>query len=281
MNAPPLDHSPLTTHPSLFTDIHCHLLPQIDDGPKDWEASVAMARLAVANGIRIIVATPHQLGRYEKNSAQQILQLTAEAQQRITDAGLPLTILPGADVRIQENLSELVQTSQVLTLANQNTYLLMELPHEQVLPIGRLIYQLQCLGVTCILSHPERNQRLQDNPAIVRPWVQQGCLLQVTAGSITGNFGRKAQQVSRWLLHQNLVHLVATDAHDVTRRPPEWRPAFIKICRYLGQRRAEKIFFENPEAVIESRPVHAPLPSSVPRTGFAAWFGSALATLRE
>ncbi len=235
--------SPLPPHPSplttqVFTDIHCHLLPQIDDGPKDWETSLAMARMAVANGIGTIVATPHQLGRYERNSAEQILQLTAEGQQRITQAGLPLTILPGADVRIKEDLPELVERGQVLTLG------------------------------------------LRQNPAILRPWVQQGCLIQVTAGSITGQFGRKAQQASRWLLNQNLVHLVATDAHDVTRRPPEWRQAFVKVCRYLGRTRAKKIFFDNPEAVVQGRPVDAPLPSSVPQTGFAAWFGSALATLR-
>jgi len=314
--------SPLPPHPSplttqVFTDIHCHLLPQIDDGPKDWETSLAMARMAVANGIGTIVATPHQLGRYERNSAEQILQLTAEGQQRITQAGLPLTILPGADVRIQEDLPELVERGHVLTLGGrrtriedrgssledgcrmqnenqgskiqhrtsnscdpQSSYLLMELPHEQILPIGPLIYQLQCQGVTSILSHPERNQHLRQNPAILRPWVQQGCLIQVTAGSITGQFGRKAQQASRWLLNQNLVHLVATDAHDVTRRPPEWRQAFVKVCRYLGRTRAKKIFFDNPEAVVQGRPVDAPLPSSVPQTGFAAWFGSALATLR-
>jgi len=272
-------HSPLTTH-QLFTDIHCHLLPQIDDGPKDWEGSLAMARLAVANGIGTIVATPHQLGRYEKNSAQQILEVTAEAQRRITEAGLPLTILPGADVRVREDMPELVQTCQVLTLANQNVYLLMELPHEQVLPMGQLIYELQGQGITCILSHPERNQRLQKNPAILRPWVQQGCLIQVTAGSITGQFGREAERVSRLLLQQNLVHLVATDAHDATNRPPQWRPAFDKVCRYLGLRRARKIFFDNPGAVVNGRPVDAPLPSSLPRIGFAAWFDSALATLR-
>src|SRR5438105_1970888 len=115
----PARPSPLTTQ--LFTDIHCHLLPQIDDGPKDWEASLAMARLAVANGIRTIVATPHQLGRYEKNSTDQILQLTAEAQQRVTQAGLSLTILPGGDVRIQEDLPELVERGQVLTLGGRRT----------------------------------------------------------------------------------------------------------------------------------------------------------------
>jgi protein-tyrosine phosphatase len=256
-------------------------LPQIDDGPKDWEASLAMARTAVANGVCTIVATPHQLGRYEKNSVEQILALASEAQQKITEAGLPLTILPGADVRIQEDLLELIQSGQVLTLANQNAYLLVELPHEQILPIGQLIYELQSQGIICILSHPERNRHLQENPEILRPWVQQGCLIQLTTGSVTGQFGREAERVSRLLLQQNLVHLVATDAHDATNRLPQWRPAFDKVCRHFGRQRAEMIFFKNPEAVVEGRPVHAPLPSSLPRTGFAAWVGSALATLRR
>jgi protein-tyrosine phosphatase len=317
---------PLTTHHSLpttylFTDIHCHLLPGIDDGAKDWEASLAMARLAAAEGVRTIVATPHQLGRYEKNTAEQILALTADAQHRMDEMGLPLTILPGADVRIQENLPELVESGQVLTLGNRricaedggsrmedclnpnlnsssldtrsstfdpqssifhprSSYLLLELPHEQILPIGRLIYELQSLRVASILSHPERNKGLQANPEILRPWVQQGCLIQVTAGSITGDFGPEARQVSRWLFRQNLVHLVASDAHDVQARPPGWRQAFAKIRAWEGQERATRVFFENPDAVVEGRPIDSPLPSSTSRTSFAGWFGSALAALR-
>jgi protein-tyrosine phosphatase len=264
----------------FFTDIHCHLLPGIDDGPEDWEASLAMARMAVAQGIRTIVATPHQLGSYEKNTAGQILHLTAEAQRRIHEASLPLTILPGADVRIQENLPELVESRQVLTLGDRNAYLLMELPHEQILPMGRLIYELQGRGVTGILSHPERNGYLQKNPEVLRPWVQQGCLVQVTAGSITGWFGRQAKQLSRWLFRENLVHLVATDAHDITRRPPEWRQAFDHVCRYSGRAQAKKVFLENPQAMVRGEAIQAPLPSSHRRGRFASWVGSALASLR-
>jgi tyrosine-protein phosphatase YwqE len=343
------------TFEMLFTDIHCHLLPEIDDGPKDWEASLAMARMAVANAIRMIVATPHQLGRYEGNTADRILSLTAEAQRRIHNAGLPLTLLPGADVRVQEDLPELVANGLVLTLGGNNMrmedggskiedpglrheeggrrnhkemrngecgvrnqytepaggsssipnsafstphspthhsslithhYLLMELPHEQILPMGRLLYRLHCQGVTGILSHPERNQDLQDNPELLRPWVQQGCLIQVTAGSITGEFGREAQRVSRWLFAENLVHLVATDAHDVSGRRPEWHNAFAKICQWESRSRAEVVFLRNPEAVVRGQQIDAPLPSSNPRTvharrrAFAGWFNAALATLR-
>src|SRR5205807_9258521 len=100
MKTSPGDHSPYAAH-SAFTDIHCHCCPGIDDGPESWEASLAIARMSVANGTRTIVATPHQLGNYEKNTAEQILNLSVESQRRVHDAGLPLTILPGADVRIQ------------------------------------------------------------------------------------------------------------------------------------------------------------------------------------
>jgi protein-tyrosine phosphatase len=281
-----------------------------------------MAQMAVAAGIGTIVATPHQLGRYEQNTAEQILSLTAEAQRRFQHAGLTLTVLPGADVRIQEDLPELVEQGRILTLANPKfqirnpkqipntksqtsteaqagvsefetsdfgfvsdfgfriSYLLMELPHEQVLPLGRLLYRLQSLGITAILSHPERNQHLQDNPEILRPWVQQGCLIQVTTGSITGAFGREAQRVSRWLFRENLVHLAATDAHNVTDRRPAWSEAHAKICQWEGRQRANDVFIRNPAAVVAGRPVEAPLPSSAPQTGFASWFNSALATLR-
>jgi len=116
-SGPTAHRPPLTTHP-VFTDIHCHLLPGIDDGPRDWKASLAMAQMAVAGGIGTILATPHQLGRYEQNTAEKILSLTAEAQRRFQDAGLPLTVLPGADVRIQEDLPELVQQGRILTLGN-------------------------------------------------------------------------------------------------------------------------------------------------------------------
>ena len=259
-----------------FTDLHCHLLPGIDDGPRNWQTTLAMARLAVAEGIRTIVATPHQLGRYEVNTREQILELTAEAQRRVKAIGLPLTILPGADVRIREDLPQLLESRKVLTLADRQVHLLIELPHDQILPLGRLIYQLHRQGIACILSHPERNKRLQQNPELLRPWVQQGCLVQVTSGSITGHFGPEARRISRWLFREDIVHLVATDAHDANRRAPLLRQAFARACRWAGAAQAERVFVKNARAVIYGEAVDAPLPISPPRGAIVSWWKAAL-----
>jgi protein-tyrosine phosphatase len=262
-------------HDLPFFDVHCHLLPGIDDGAKDWETSLAMARQAAAEGIGTIVATPHQLGRYEGNTREQILELTAEAQERIERAGLPLTILPGADVRIQENLPDLVRDGKVLTLADRRLHVLIELPHEHILPLGKLIHELRRQGIDCILSHPERNGQLQQNPELLRPWVQQGCLIQVTAGSITGHFGAEPRRLTRWLFGENMVHLVATDAHDPAHRPPLLRQAFKTVCRWAGLPQAELAFSRNPKAVVLGEAVAAPLPMS--RPGVGSWLKSGLA----
>jgi protein-tyrosine phosphatase len=251
-----------------FTDIHCHLLPGIDDGAKDWDVTLAMAHLAVADGIGTVVATPHQLGKYESVTAARIRQLAAEAQERIAAAGFPLTILPGADVRVHEQLPELVRQDAILTLADRQAHVLLELPHEQLLPLGGLIYRLQGQGIHCILSHPERNWELLRSPDQVRPLVQQGCLVQLTAGSITGHFGHQVQRISRRLLEEQLVHVVATDAHDARHRPPCLSKAYDLVCRWVGSEMAQKVFIDNTRAIAVGRPVEAPLPVSPPSRGF-------------
>jgi protein-tyrosine phosphatase len=255
-----------------FCDVHCHLLPGIDDGPKNWDETIALARQATTEGIRCIVATPHQLGQYENNMTEQILARTAEAQERIRQAGLPLTIFPGADVRVQEDLPRLVSERRVLTLADRGTHLLVELPHERVLPLGNLIHQLQCQGVNSILSHPERNEQLQRDLDQLRPWVQQGCLVQVTAGSITGDYGPEAREASRQLFRANMVHLVATDAHDAKRRPAFVGNAFRTVSRWVGLPQARKVFIENPHAVLHGQRIDVPLPVSSSGWDFAAWW---------
>jgi protein-tyrosine phosphatase len=239
------------------TDTHCHLLPGLDDGPKSWQITLAMARLAVAEGIQTVVATPHQLGRYESNTAKCIRAVAAEAQQRLDNAAIALTVLPGADVRVREDLPELVKRDEVLTLADNHKYLLLELPHNIIIPLESLLCRLRHVGIRCILSHPERHRPLMHKLDLVRSWVQQDCLIQLTSGSITGHFGPIVQRMSRRLLDAGLVHLVATDAHDMACRLPLVGEAYRRACRWIGEPAAEKLFVINPRAVVRGEAINA------------------------
>ncbi len=200
-----------------FTDIHCHLLPAIDDGAEHWDEALAMARLAADDGISTIITTPHQLGGYGHNRGDDIRQRVAELQQQLDLAGVRLNVLPGADVRIESGMIDRLRSGDVLTLGDHRRHVLLELPHELYLPLEPIIDELKRYGMVGILSHPERNQGILRCPEIVAPLVDHGCLMQITAGSICGTFGPACRQLSEWLLAEGLVHFVATDAHGAVR----------------------------------------------------------------
>ena len=199
--------------PEPFVDIHCHLLPSIDDGAKSWQESLAMAEMAVADGFATVVVTPHQLGSYAHNDGDTIRQRTGELQQQLDEHGIPLRVLPGADVRIDEPLLAGIRTGQVLTLADHRKHVLLELPHELYFPLDTVLSSLETAGVVGVLSHPERNQGLLKEPQEIARLAELGCLMQVTSSSLTGTFGPTCQQMAEWMFSQDLVHFLATDAH--------------------------------------------------------------------
>lgn len=252
-------------------DIHCHLLPGIDDGPKQWDLTLEMARMAVSEGIDTIIATPHQLGRYESNTGDIIRGLVLEAQRRLELAQIPLTVLPGADVRIRDDLPELVERREILTLGDRFTHLLIEIPPELSLSLGTLLDRLNRMGIVCILTHPERNHVASQNLEFVRRWVRLGGLVQVTMGSVTGRFGPLPRKVAKALLRKGLVHLFATDAHDASRRPPLVRDAYAAVSQIIGSEAAHDLFVRNPRAVAEGRPVSTFASSAPRRRTFADW----------
>ncbi len=175
-----------------FVDIHCHLLPAIDDGAASWDESLAMARMAVADGTGIIVATPHQLGAFSHNSAAAIRLAVEQLQSRLDAEQIPLRVLPGADVRIEADLVARLARDEVLSLGDNGHYVLLELPHEMYFPLDRLLAELSAAGYRGILSHPERNEGILADPEVLGPLVAQGCLLQITADSLQGVFARGA-----------------------------------------------------------------------------------------
>jgi protein-tyrosine phosphatase len=240
-----------------FVDIHCHLLPGIDDGAKDWDESLAMARLAVEDGTSTIVATPHQLGNFGHNRGDGVRRLVAELQLRLDAASIPLAVLPGADVRIEPDMVERLVRGDVLTLGDHRRHVLLELPHELYLPLEPLLEQLSRRKIVGILSHPERNQGILRQPDVLAPLVESGCLLQITAGSLCGTMGPECQQFSEWLLAEGLVHFVATDAHGPRSRRPLMRRAFERVVELAGELTAADLCGNNPGRVAAGQSVPA------------------------
>ena len=254
-----------------FVDIHCHLIPGIDDGAKSWEESLTMAEMAVADGIQTIVVTPHQLGTFAHNDGDTIRSSTRELQQQLDAHSIPLQVLAGADVRIEDGMLGGLRQGQVLSLADRRRHVLLELPHELYFSIEGVLDGLSAIGMTGILSHPERNQGLLKQPAIVKELVDYGCLMQITAGSLLGTFGPHSEQMSVWMLREGLVHFVATDAHGRRARRPLLNQAFERVQELVDEEAALRLCCQNPAAVAFGGEIemmrHKPR-----RRGLASWF---------
>ncbi len=253
-----------------FVDIHCHLLPGIDDGAKSWEESLEMAQIAVADGISTIIATPHQLGNFLHNEGASIRERTRELQLALEKNQIPLRILAGADVRIDTQMIGGLRSGKVVTLADQRRHVLLELPHELYFPLEPVLQGLHAAGMTGVLSHPERNQGLLKHRQLLAPLVDKGCLMQVTAGSLLGTFGPASQEFSEWMLAEGLVHFVATDAHGCKSRRPLIRRAFERVMELAGDEAAHRVCCDHPTAVVEGKSI----PSGRLKTKKAsgAWF---------
>jgi len=232
-----------------FVDIHCHLLPGLDDGASTLDDALAMAEMAVADGIETIVATPHQLGGYSGNSGKMICEAVARFQQALDCRGLPLRVLPGADVRIEPDLVEKIHRGEVLTSADRRRHVLLELPHDVYFPLDRLLAELAEAGLTGILSHPERNLGIQNCPIVLDRLIDQGCLLQITAGSLMGVFGSRSEKLAVSLVERGLAHFISTDAHGTRMRPPVLRAAFDRAAELAGEAAATDLCCRHPAAV--------------------------------
>jgi len=238
-----------------FTDIHCHLLPAIDDGAADEAGALAMARMAVADGITTIIATPHQMGNYASIHAADIRAKVASFQSRLDAERIPLAVLPGADVRIEVDLFNRLRRGEIMTLADRGRHVLLELPHEVYLSLDRLLSALNKSGIIGILSHPERNAGILAQPAVLRALRRSGCLLQITAGSLLGAFGSRVRSFSEGLIQQRLVDFIATDAHDLHKRVPKLADAFLRVAALTNETFARTLCCENPALVAQGKSV--------------------------
>jgi len=199
-------------------DIHCHILPGLDDGSPDMAISIAMARLAAAAGISTVIGTPHWIEDEHETDPAQIRQTVKDLQAELNSKAIPLTILCGNEALICPDLPDRVKKGDVLTLADRGTHLLLELPYED-LPtyVDDVIFKLQLMDIIPVLAHVERYACVRSDWHILERWVQRGCLAQVNASSLDRTQG---DDVTQDLMDRGLIACTATDAHDATHRVP-------------------------------------------------------------
>ncbi len=256
-----------------FVDIHCHLTPGIDDGASTWDDTLAMAQMAVDDGIGEIIVTPHQLGAYAHNTGDLIREKAAQLQEFLDEHEVGLQVLPGGDVRIEDGMIKKLGTGEVMSLGDHRRHVLLELPHELYFPLEPVLHDLEKIGMAGVLSHPERNQGLMKHPELLGPLVDQGCLMQVTAGSLMGTFGAASQKVAEDMLNQGLVHFLATDAHSPKARRPLLRRAFERAAEFIGEDAARELCCDNPAAVATGENVRPGRRAGGAKRMRSWWFG--------
>jgi protein-tyrosine phosphatase len=236
-------------------DIHHHLLWGLDDGASSLETSIEMARMAAADGITHVVCSPHANGRYIYEPAI-IREKIGELQRLLDSESVSLKLGTGCDFHTSyENIQE-ARLDPARFSINGLGYLLVEIPDYGV-PRGLtdIFYQLQIMGLTPILTHPERNPTLQADPSRIMDWLRGGVLVQVTAGSVVGRMGKSAERMAHELLEKRWVHFLATDAHNTSSRPPKMTEAFDVVAEKYGPEYAHLLCVSNPLAAFQGKPL--------------------------
>lgn len=233
-------------------DLHSHIIPAIDDGADSWEEAISMCRMAAEDGTQIIAATPHVFnGVYDLDSAT-ITRQCAELRNRLRAERILLEVIQGAEVHSCVALPDLLSAEPALTLNGSGRYFLLEFPHSVLPPnVEQLIFELALKEFVPIIVHPERNLCVQDDTTLIEKLVAQGALCQVTAMSLTGRFGKRAEACVYKLLRSGCVHLVASDAHGTSKRPPVLSEARQKMLEWAGAARTRELFETFPKRILD------------------------------
>lgn len=245
-----------------MVDIHNHILWGIDDGAKNSKETIKMAKAAVKSGITHVIATPHHYDGTYMNPAFNIHSQVIEANNLLKANNIDLVILPGMEIRLNGEIGRDLDSvdEMILPLAGYSQFLLIELPYDHVPRYTEnLFFDIQLKGYTPIIAHPERNIEIRDNPNIVYELVKKGALTQVTAASIAGFFGDTLQKTSVKLIKHNLVHFIASDAHNINKRGFALREAYQWLDKNLDEAYTD-YFIDNATALIEKQNIYIPDP---------------------
>lgn len=234
-------------------DLHSHILPELDDGAKTVEEALQMCRIAEADGITTIVATPHSMNGIYLNKKETVCRKVDEFNNTLKKEEININVLPGLDLHLYPELILHLKEGKILTLNNRGCYLIIEFPEVISSHIESVCFNLQVLGVIPVISHPERNYFFRKNPQVLQGFVDRGALVQVTAMSITGEFGKEAEKAVKNFLKKNLVHIIATDAHSIDRRPPLLSSAVKVASKIVGKEQAWRMVTTIPEKIINQK----------------------------
>lgn len=244
-------------------DLHCHLLPGVDDGARTLEDSLAMAQQAVSEGISHILVTPHHKNGKYLNPKEAVMEATAALQTELDDRGIGLTLYPCQEIRINGDLLDDIENEDVLFVDEEQCYVLIEFPTLSIPEYSeQLFFKLLQQGITPVIVHPERNQAIIDDPNILLPFIERGALAQLTASSYAGDFGKDIAKLSHQLVEANLVHVIASDAHNTRGRGFHFKKAFSQLEIDFGP---EKVayFRQNAKDLLNGDVLHTEAPVEV------------------
>jgi protein-tyrosine phosphatase len=247
-----------------LVDLHCHLLAGLDDGPRTEEDALAMARIAQGEGVQMAAATAHQNEQWSSVTPEGIRQATRTFSQQLRSAGIPLTVFPCAEVMVRPDIEAVWGNGELLSVADRRQYLLIELPHRLFVDLRHVVKQLRRAGVRPILAHPERQEELLHDAGQIEQLIQAGCLVQVCSGSVTDPPNRQDARAVRNWFKRGMVHVLGSDGHSPTRRPPTMADAYRQIVRWAGSRVADRVCSTNGMAILQGLPLHVAEPTPRP-----------------
>ena len=254
-------------------DIHCHILPNMDDGSKSWEDSLEMCRMAAKDGVTDIIATPHFGMIFYQYKVEDIRKVVRLLNSHLENQKIPLRVHSGADVALDAGALEWARRGDLPTLADGNRYFLLEPPDSiRADGLDQMIFDFKVMGLTPIITHPERMSVGKDWDWLER-LLEMGCLCQITAMSITGGFGRPARKNALRLLEKGLVHFVASDAHSPRGRTPILSQAREELLDLVGPEQTLLLLKTAPQAVLDGQALDFPAPAPPARR---SWFARLL-----
>lgn len=248
-------------------DIHHHCLPDVDDGPREWDEAVELCRAAAAEGIETVIATPHVLrGRWKQFTIPELETRIAELRRRVGESP---RLLLGSEYFFGHDVVEVLAAKNAIVPLAGSRYVLIELASNSVPPLfEQPLFRMQLEGWIPVIAHPERNRVLQQHPEVMESLLGHGAKMQVTAGSLLGDFGTEARHAAESFLRRRLVHFIATDAHNMTKRKPRVREAEAALQQLVGADVTDALLRRNPLAVVENRALeYDPEPISPENSG--------------